>query len=519
MRPWRLLCLVLVVGGLRVEAGTVKLLVAVGNNLGNPDDAVLQFARADAERVASVFVELGGVDAARAVLVLDQPAEGVRRRVRELSQQSAELTRAGDDVVLMIYVSAHASQGVLHLSGTHLPVAELRALAERSAARVQVIIVDACDSGATGKMKGGRPAPEYEVAVERVALEGQVFISSSGPSEPSQEWVSLAGSLFTHHLVTGLRGDADREGDGRVTLAEAYSYAYRRTVVDATKSAQHPSFELALTGSGELVLTEPSKGRSALVFPMTLQGHYVIASQPRPDVMAEFDKRAGAVLRLAVPPGRYLLRKRLGGQVGVLSVELPWGGEHVVDEARLERRAFTEVAEKGGALELQRSSVLAQVELLSEPLAVSGARWRAGVGYRRTFGGFWLAGVVSVGHASYGGELVTEEVSGALGGQAGWRWFLTPVVLQAGLSLEGVLFAQAYQRVDQAAYAALGIPNLAPRQSLGLVVGPVLGLEIPLPVGFFLMASVVGQVRLLPSAGQPPWTLGVSGRSGIGWRF
>ena len=51
----------------------------------------------------------------------------------------------------------------------------------------------------------------------------------------------LGGSYFSHHLASGLLGDADRSADGRVTLAEAYAYAYERTVAD-TASSSNPHF-------------------------------------------------------------------------------------------------------------------------------------------------------------------------------------------------------------------------------------------------------------------------------------
>ena len=56
----------------------------------------------------------------------------------------------------------------------------------------------------------------------------------------------------------------------------------------------------------------------------------MVASQPRSDVVAEVDKQPGRPLRLAVPPGRYLVRKRAGASTGQLEVELPYGGERPV---------------------------------------------------------------------------------------------------------------------------------------------------------------------------------------------
>lgn len=40
-------------------------------------------------------------------------------------------------------------------------------------------------------------------------------------------------------------------------------------------------------------------------------------------MVAEVEKVAGRPLRLAVPPGRYLLRKRAEASTGLLELELP----------------------------------------------------------------------------------------------------------------------------------------------------------------------------------------------------
>lgn len=499
----------------------MKLLLAVGSNLGDPEDAALQYAHADAERVARLFVELGGVAPDRAVVVLGQPATAIRERLAELAGRIRELAAAGQDVVLLVYFSGHARGGELHLSGSRLPLAEVRELVAGTRARLRVLMVDACDSGAIARKKGGAPGAEFDVRLEKLPLAGQVVISSSGPSESAQEWESLGGSLFTHHLLTGLRGDADGDGDGKVTLPEAYAYAYRRTVANAALGAQHPSFDFDLAGAGELVLSEPAAQKSALVFPAELEGHYVVASQPRPDVVAEVDKEAGRVLRLAVPSGRYLVRKRLGVNVGLLDVELPYGGTKVVDEAAMKRRNFTEVVMKGGYLELRPSAVAVAASGLSETLVNTGARLRLGLAYRHTWGEKWAVASLGVGTASYRGvDLRTDETSVALGLSGGLRWLTTPLVPLVGLLVELSATWQRYLRDQEADIQRVwGQGPLPGRRALGVGFGPVVGVEVPLPASTFALACAELLVRHLPADGQPAWTLGAQGQLVVGWRF
>ena len=214
-----------------------------------------------------------------------------------------------------------------------------------------MVLVDACESGTLAQRKGGRAAPgAYAVSLGAAPAARPGGHLLQRPGESSEEWDSLKGSLFTHHLLTGLRGDADVEADGKVSLAEAYAYAYRRTVAGAAGAGQHPAYSLELTGTGELILTEPRGAQRARLPRAARPGATWCPASLGPDVVAEVEKqlRAGPCDRRSLP-GRYLLRKRVGASTGLLEVELPFGGERQVREEDLVWRRYTEVAFKGGS--------------------------------------------------------------------------------------------------------------------------------------------------------------------------
>ena len=97
-----------------------------------------------------------------------------------------------------------------------------------------------------------------------------MILTSSASDEDSQESDLIGGSYFSHHLASGLLGGADSSGDGRVTLFEAYAYAYDRTVADTAESAagaQHPTFSYDLAGNGDLVLTDVAARHEGVYFP------------------------------------------------------------------------------------------------------------------------------------------------------------------------------------------------------------------------------------------------------------
>lgn len=521
MSPARASLLLPLLLALPAQAATHRLLLSVGGNVGDPDDPVLSYADDDAQRVRQVFVELGGVRPDRASLLRDEDATAVRRKLAELAGRISELRAAGDDAVLFVYVSAHAKNGVLHLRGTHLPLTELRDLAKDSGARLTVLVVDACESGTLARRKGAHQGPEFAVSLEQLPLHGQVVVSSSGPGESSEEWDSLKGSLFTHHLLTGLRGDADAEGDGKVSLSEVYGYAYRRTVAGAAGAGQHPAYAWDLSGTGELVLTEPMTARSALVFPASLAGRYVVASQPRPDVVAEVDKQAGRPLRLAVPPGRYLVRKRAGASTGLVELELPYGGERQVRDEELAWRRYTEVVMKGGYLSLRNSAVMVLGRVESTPLRDTGARYTGALGYRRAWGPWWALATLGGGTASYPGiELRIDERRLGAGLSAGYRWLEWPLVPHLGLSLELTHFEQRIRRSrEDEIQDTFDLGPLPARRAVGFGGGVVGGVEIPLRGAVF--GLVQGQLLLtaLPSTDAERSPLAWNAWGGLGWRL
>src|SRR4029077_39252 len=107
-------------------------------------------------------------------------------------------------------------------------------------------------------VKGGAPVPPFDIRLdERVPGEGAVFLTSSSASEDSQESEEIKGSFFTHALISGLLGAADENGDGRVTLDEAYRYAYEATLRASSRTlagVQHPTFESEVRGQAVVVL-------------------------------------------------------------------------------------------------------------------------------------------------------------------------------------------------------------------------------------------------------------------------
>jgi hypothetical protein len=339
-----------------------RFAVVVGNDGGQAPEVPLRWAEADAGRVAAVLQEVGGVRPENLVLLRGQEADTVRRAIIAVNQRVRD---AGREAMLLVYYSGHADASALHLGSTSLELGELEQLVRGSAAGFRLLVLDACRSGALTRVKGGTPIPPFELEVrERLPGEGAVFLTSSSASEDSQESDELRGSFFTHALVSGLLGAADADGDGHVTLEEAYHHAYDATVRSSSRSLaglQHPTFRYDVRGHGDVVLTTLSPdartrgwvefpaGRTWLVFSGSLEG----------PVVGEIG-REDRVRRLSLRPGRYFVRGRGPAELLEGPVAAVAGETTAVDPARFERTAYARLVRKG--VGISRSAFALEVE-------------------------------------------------------------------------------------------------------------------------------------------------------------
>ena len=355
---WSFAVAFVVVGSVPIAeaaAAPRRFALVLGNNVGEPPAEDLRYAEDDATKVADVLTELGGYRKQDVKLLTGGTAEEARAALADLERAVARTARKGQHATLLVYYSGHAQSGDLRMGGTRWSLGDLRRRLSRAKANVRIGIVDACEAGALirlkGRDKGGRRGPSFLFEPDdRAPAEGLILISSSASDESSQESDELGGSFFTHYLTSGLRGDADESGEGRVTLAEVYAYAYHRTVAitAGTRSGpQHPTYRFDLEGQADVVLTDVSQGRSGIVFGAPLSGRYLVFDRDRALVAAEIDKRDGQTRRLALPPGRYVIKKRMPDHLLTDAFGLPDGEFHWVDDRRMKRVAFEDDPVKG----------------------------------------------------------------------------------------------------------------------------------------------------------------------------
>ncbi len=106
--------------------------------------------------------------------------------------------------------------------------------------------------------------------------------------------------------------------DKRVTLNEAYQYAFNETLkrTESTQAGpQHPSYSFKLAGSGDLVLTDLTVSTSLLLITAETAGRLFLRDAEG-RLVAEINKIAGKEIRFGLEPGTYgVLFEQLDGSV------------------------------------------------------------------------------------------------------------------------------------------------------------------------------------------------------------
>jgi len=342
-------------GRAAADAGddVVPYAIVVGSNAGGPGQDDLRFAERDARRVAEVLRDLGGYPAANVRTVLAPTPSRLLAAIDTVAAAVAADQAAGRRTLVFFYYSGHARASGLVLGDDEVALDALRAKLTALPSTVTIVVLDACQSGAFTRVKGAEPAADFSFN-SRTGLDaaGIAVMASSSASELSQESDFLEGSYFTHHLLVGLRGGGDRDRDGRVSLDEAYQYAYDQTLLATAQTAvgsQHVSLEVDLQGQGQVPLTYPEKADATLTLAKRLAGEVLVERLPAEAVLAEVHKNAGATFDVAVPAGKYRVLVRTAKVVLRCPVDVRPGRATVVDLGGCDEMPLVEAGAKGGA--------------------------------------------------------------------------------------------------------------------------------------------------------------------------
>ncbi|MCP4676844.1 MAG: caspase family protein [Deltaproteobacteria bacterium] len=305
-----------------------RFALIAGSNDGGPSRVPLRYAHTDAKGMTRVLRQLGGVVSRDSVVLLEPDRfdfEAGFARMHNLLENSQA---SGIRLEFVFYFSGHSDEQGLLLGDDFYSYKELRSAITDLPADVRIAILDSCSSGAMTRGKGGTRRAPFLVDTS-VDVKGYAYLTSSSADESAQESDRVGGSFFTHYLVSGLRGAADSSRDGKVTLNEAYQYAFNETLArtESTQAGpQHPSYDFQLKGSGDLVLTDLRGTSALLVLVPPLEGRVFIRNR-KGHLVAEINKPVGQQVSVGLDPGKYEVTVENGAGLHKGTIAVTKGGQ------------------------------------------------------------------------------------------------------------------------------------------------------------------------------------------------
>jgi uncharacterized caspase-like protein len=243
--------------------------------------SALQYTVADAEAIYQTLTTAGGFKKDHVLLLTDRTERKPTLRNIKWALGTFLGRSAQKDDTVVIYFAGHGApevdtRGIERdglakylipsdadpddLYSTALPMDEMQTIFGRIEAERVVMLLDACYSGSAGgrtfAAKKTRAGTVDDLFLERLTRsKGRAIITASRPSEVSIELPELGHGIFTYYVVQGLKGAADLNRDGIVTLQELYEYLEQQVTQKARSVGgnQHPVMKGELEGVLPLV--------------------------------------------------------------------------------------------------------------------------------------------------------------------------------------------------------------------------------------------------------------------------
>ena len=244
----------------RVKArGDIWAIVIGINQYQNTRD--LKYAVNDARAFRNYLKEYVGISDERIFYLADQKA--TKSKIESLLGTTIKRKASKDDTVIIFYAGHGAVEpdpsnldgdgfekyllphdaDLQDLYSTSISMNDIRTIFSRIRADRLIFIADTCYSGASGgrtMMATKTRANLSDKFYERIAKgKGRVIISSCSANEISKEDDNLQHGVFSYYMLQGLKGRADQNGDGIITVSELFSYISRK-VPQASAQDQHP---------------------------------------------------------------------------------------------------------------------------------------------------------------------------------------------------------------------------------------------------------------------------------------
>jgi tetratricopeptide (TPR) repeat protein len=242
----------------------------------------LNFACADAEGIYQVLTdpELGRIPPENVILLLDENAtqQNIRSAIGDEIPR-----RAGEHDLVYIYFAGHglpfinprsgSADGMEKylvpvdakldkIRGTGIPMDDIQRFFGYIQSKQVMFFIDSCFSGEAGGRTFQNPAYQTRHGLltteflDKLSGEGRLVVTACDVNELSIETSTMGHGLFTHYLMEGLKGRADKDQDGTVSVYELYEYVYDKVSQAALRvgGSMHPIQKGSV--KGKIILTQ-----------------------------------------------------------------------------------------------------------------------------------------------------------------------------------------------------------------------------------------------------------------------
>lgn len=197
---------------------------------------VLRYTDDDAYRFYAFLKspEGGALPDEQVQILIDEDAT----REQVLETMKSVFSKAGNKDLVLFYFSGHG------LNGSFLPIdfdgynnkiahEEISNIFNSSPAKYKLCVADACHSGSLFAMRSAGEEPVLNQYYKNLSksVSGTALIMSSKAEETSLESSGLRQGVFSHFLIRGLKGEADKDANKVVSVQELYNYVYEQVRV------------------------------------------------------------------------------------------------------------------------------------------------------------------------------------------------------------------------------------------------------------------------------------------------
>jgi tetratricopeptide (TPR) repeat protein len=225
-----------------VGAQNLALVIGVSKYRNLRQEMQLKYADKDARALAEFLVSpQGGFAEENVILLTDEQATR-----EEIQNQLGKLRDSPKESLVLIYFAGHgevvesrqpgAGQGFLlphdaqldSLDATAIQMDQFNNTVKNIRARSVVVIADACKSGTIGDLARRSRKPggisQKNFAEADADYQSSFILTAAAPTQNSLELATLKHGVFTHYLLKGLKGLADRDQNGLVSAGELFGF-------------------------------------------------------------------------------------------------------------------------------------------------------------------------------------------------------------------------------------------------------------------------------------------------------